>query len=157
MHWNPLEHLHSEISVWFWSGVSSVFTIIELDFSKSRSHILLPLHGPCRHLWFLAVSPCIDALRAQHRAEAFNPLLVFRELLSVPLSNPVEISRQNELWISSVWVQNHRSVRDHLLHLVPVVEAQVIGYIHQSSWHQLWVTYELMLLLDSFHCCQVVL
>ncbi|KAI3369199.1 hypothetical protein L3Q82_007434 [Scortum barcoo] len=60
----------------------------------------------------------------------------YRKLLSLSSSHTGQIFRQDEVWMSSVWVQNQRSVGDHLLHLVPDVEgqvAQVFGLVYQST------------------------
>ena len=65
-----------------------------------------------------------------------KPLWIVRKLLFLSSSQTGQTFRQDEFWMSRVWVQNHRTVGDHVLHLVPDVEAQVaqmFGLVYQSS------------------------
>lgn len=69
-----------------------------------------------------------------------KPFWVVRKLLVLSSSDTAQIVREDESWISSVWIQSQGTERGRRLHLFPDVKAQVtqvFGHISQRSEVQL--------------------
>ena len=104
------------------------------------------------------LSPRVKAHGAQNTEVIFNPLCVPRKLLSLPTSHSGQMFRHDKVQTGCVWIQTHRSVGGHLIHLVPHVKgqfAQVFGHVCQDSWGRLWVILQ-GALLESFRCGLIV-